>query len=656
MAGMVTSILGRFCAGALSLTGVAAAEPLLLAATGLTFGAPAAAGILGVIAAFAGGAAAVRGAREKKRDDNVDEIRGWLEQLIKQHGSLVKALAGLPEDAPADFRAACDRLRTVRDFLGDGDPEGIAQRLASDRTEFAEFAGFVRDEMGRQLENDAAIGKDLDRLIRMMLDAKELDERRIEALNALDGKADRIIETQGEHTRTLARIEGNQSNQLTHADLDQFEERLLQKLRAGRPSMGGVDDPGTDGSLIAVVERLARDSERGGVTAGRILRGENPGDVADYLAAERKRLDPARSAINERLDEEAIALDRELAAVLYVTGRIDEAEAALKRILSLRPDDIDAINRLGHIHRLRGELKEAEWSYKRVHELAENDPKWLAISLCELGNVLFDRCDFGSAEAMYNEALEVNKRICRAEGVADNSGNLGNVLVKRNDLDGAEALYREALENYKQIGNDRGVAMCYENLGGVLFMRGKLEEAEAMLYRGLASFERAGRPQDIMRCYSRFGRMLELRDDFDGAEAMHRKSLEISKWIDLPEWMANSYTHLGNVLLSRNELDGAEAKYREALEINERLGRPEGMAINYANLGILAEQRGDGAAAREMWEKARDLYTRFGAQHKAAKMQSWLDALRSPWKGVWWLLGVVSRPLMAVRSFFTAKR
>lgn len=62
--------------------------------------------------------------------------------------------------------------------------------------------------------------------------------------------------------------------------------------------------------------------------------------------------------------------NREIAVVAYLRGDIDIARESVDEILGLEPNDLDALNRKGHIHKLRGQLKEAEDCYKRVLELA----------------------------------------------------------------------------------------------------------------------------------------------------------------------------------------------------------------------------------------------------------------------------------------------
>jgi hypothetical protein len=45
---------------------------------------------------------------------------------------------------------------------------------------------------------------------------------------------------------------------------------------------------------------------------------------------------------------------------------------------------------------------------------------------------------------MYRNALEIDERLGRLEGLANQCGNLGNVLQIRGDLVGADAMHRRA--------------------------------------------------------------------------------------------------------------------------------------------------------------------------------------------------------------------
>ncbi len=462
-------------------------------------------------------------------------------------------------------------------------------------------------------------------------------------------------------------------NQLTKPDLDAafaaHEKRLLAKFKEAAPP-DTPQDESNQRYLADAVERLAYDAQRGAVTAQRIIQTDNPGDVADYLIAKRNKIFKAKQAvrtIDSALDIEAIQLDRELAAVAYTTGRIDEAEQALERILEVLPDDLDAINRMGHTHRLRGRLDDAKECYSRLLVLKPDDREVEAVAYGNLGLIYKTRGDLDEAEKMFNAGLEIDKELDRLEGMAAKYGNLGLIYRKRGDLDEAERMHRKSLdvneeldriegmanqyaalglvENARgnldeaeklhkqgldieiQLGRQEGIARQYGNLGLIYQTRGDLEKAEKMYRKSLEISEPKGLLELSANQYGNLGLIYQTRGDLDEAERMHRKALEIDEQLGRKEGMASQYGNLGLIYQTRGDLDEAERMHRKALDINEQLGCKEGVASDYANLGLLAEERGKMNEARELWIKARDLYARIGMPNMVEKMQVWVDKL-----------------------------
>ncbi len=127
------------------------------------------------------------------------------------------------------------------------------------------------------------------------------------------------------------------------------------------------------------------------------------------------------------LQDEAVAINREIAAVAYLRGEVDTAESALNEILQQLPDDLDALNRMGHIHRLRGRLTDAEAAFNRVLALARdrNDEAAQAVATGNLGLIYQTRGELDKAEEMYRKSLEINERLGRQEGMATQNGKLG---------------------------------------------------------------------------------------------------------------------------------------------------------------------------------------------------------------------------------------
>ena len=190
--------------------------------------------------------------------------------------------------------------------------------------------------------------------------------------------------------------------------------------------------------------------------------------------------------------EAVIAAHRKIAEWAYLIGNIEQAERSLAIILAVEPNDLDAINRSGHIHQLKGRLDDAECCYRRRLELAPADEGVAATSYGNLGLVLRTRGDLEGAEAMFRKSLEIEERLGRPEGMASAYGNLGLVLRTRGDLDGAEAMFRKSLEINERLGRPEGMAKQYGNLGGVCRARGDTAGAREWWTRALELFRRIG--------------------------------------------------------------------------------------------------------------------------------------------------------------------
>ena len=258
--------------------------------------------------------------------------------------------------------------------------------------------------------------------------------------------------------------------------------------------------------------------------------------LLQFLLASREALEKRRDEVEEQL----VALNREIAAVAYLRGEIETCETALDEILRALPDDMDALNRMGHIQDLRGDLGQAEKNYQRVLELSvlDDHQEGQAVALGNLGNIYWTRGDLDKAEEMYRKALEINEQLGRREGMAIQYGNLGLVYQTRGEVGKAEEMYRKALEINEELGHKEGIAINCGNLANVY----------------------------------------QIRSEFDKAEEMHRKSLEIHEELGCREGMAANYGNLGLVYESRRQLDEAREFWTKARDLYADIGIPDKVA------------------------------------------------------------------------------
>ena len=114
--------------------------------------------------------------------------------------------------------------------------------------------------------------------------------------------------------------------------------------------------------LTKAVERAMELEQRGDIpeAEGVIEELRKGGDVSRLLEVLEKDRDVHKNQLIER--------NREIAVVAYLRGDIDKAAEAVEEILKIKPDDLFGLNQKGHIHRIKGELKESEDCYQRVLE------------------------------------------------------------------------------------------------------------------------------------------------------------------------------------------------------------------------------------------------------------------------------------------------
>lgn|GEM_PF-2356422 len=181
-------------------------------------------------------------------------------------------------------------------------------------------------------------------------------------------------------------------------------------------------------------------------------------DLAQQLSKLQAKLSLGKAEVNslkaalERTETSAAAGNRKAQVV------IDEALKRLNIILRFFPDDRNAINRLGHIYHLRGQLQKAQACYQRVLELSPGDATGQYAAYSNLGITYHTRGDLDQAEKMFRKALAIFEKIDHQEGMTSDYGNLGILCVQRNNMTGARANWTRARDLFDKIGMSHMVA------------------------------------------------------------------------------------------------------------------------------------------------------------------------------------------------------
>lgn len=193
------------------------------------------------------------------------------------------------------------------------------------------------------------------------------------------------------------------------------------------------------------------------------------------------------------------------ANLLRETGRFDEALAAYREALRLRPDDYpDAHNNIGMLLLQKGQPEEAERHFRQaveiqpLHHLAHNN----------LGNVYLQSGRVEPAIASYQKALEIQP------GYPDAHNNLGMALLN-------QARLLEAIPEFeKAIQLRPGYAEAINNLGHAFLQTNRPQEAAQR-------FEEAvqGRP-DHAQAWHNLALSRYILADVPAAIAAYEKAVE----------------------------------------------------------------------------------------------------------------------------------
>jgi len=251
-------------------------------------------------------------------------------------------------------------------------------------------------------------------------------------------------------------------------------------------------------------------------------------------------------------------------------GRLDDAAAGYRRILSLQPDLANAHNNLGGALAALGSTVEATACYERAIALNPDQ----ADAHYNLGNAFRTLGRRDDAAECYRRAIFLRPDFARTWN------NLGIVLHERGQIDDAVMHYERALDL------DPDYADAHNNLGLALIAGGRVADA-------LTHYERALiLNPDHADAHNNVGATLKDWGRLEGAIAHYRRALVLNPG------HADAQANLGTALNDQGKLDDAIANYRRALALNPN------HAIAHQKLGIALKDQGNLDGALEHYRQA----------------------------------------------------
>lgn len=194
-------------------------------------------------------------------------------------------------------------------------------------------------------------------------------------------------------------------------------------------------------------------------------------------------------------------------------GRHDEAQAVLLEALTASREMGgptanlgQSLNDLGVLRREQGDYANAVGAFRQAltvrRQLPESAPNDLAVTLVELGPVYNALEQLAPAESCFREALEIRQtHLGEHRETAVSLGDLGVVLWLKGDFAGAEPLLEAAVAMYRRtVGTEHpNFAGALGNLALLRRDQGNLSAAEQLLQNALAVYDQTLGPQHWRR-------------------------------------------------------------------------------------------------------------------------------------------------------------
>jgi len=276
----------------------------------------------------------------------------------------------------------------------------------------------------------------------------------------------------------------------------------------------------------------------------------------------------------------------ELAAVYYNQDRLEEAQEACNRSLTIRKTlnepIADNLNNLALIASASGDEENAITLAKqslamREKDLGPNDPD-VAASLKTLAKLECRDKNFSSARDLLTRALAIDEKALGAESptVASILQDLAMVYERQRNYGKAEKFYTRALGIRQQkLGLQHpSTADTLVALGTLNFNKRRDSEAETMFHRALDIRKKAfgednSRTAEVLTCLAI---LYDNTHRFKKAEDCYRQAFEIRQKLWGPESprLLRSLKHLSKFLRERNQVHGAEVYEAQIKKIEEK--------------------------------------------------------------------------------------
>ncbi|HLU58848.1 MAG TPA: tetratricopeptide repeat protein [Pseudonocardia sp.] len=318
----------------------------------------------------------------------------------------------------------------------------------------------------------------------------------------------------------------------------------------------------------------------------------------------------------DRLVELSVTLHRHLRS----RGRFrDAADLHARALAAARAvgdtvGELDALNDLGHIRRLRGERERSAELFTEAQRIARAaaDRHGELNALIGLGQVHLMQSRYPQAAGCFTEARGIAAQNRYRSRELDALLGLGWVHMAQGMQ--AVGVFADANALARAIGHPQGEVLALSGLARSYRLARRTAEAEAHAERALqlarASGEQVGE-LDALIALASLRRDRGLHDD---ADLRYREALRLAAEIGSGSYRFEALYGIGRLHHGAGRHREALQHHEEALDLATRLGQAAEQVRAYDGLAHAEKALGDGATARRHWETGLAILARLGSE------------------------------------------
>ena len=225
---------------------------------------------------------------------------------------------------------------------------------------------------------------------------------------------------------------------------------------------------------------------------------------------------------------------------------------------------------------VRGHLAEGRrWLERLLTSTDAGSDAARAKALNAAGNLdAFGQVDYGSAGSLYEESLNLWRRVGDSGRIARVLNNLGHLAFNQGDYPKGRSLYEESLATCRGAADRWGVALALNNLGHVTHRQGDYLQARSWLEESLAIWRDLGDKQNVARALTNLGLTATAQGDTGLAFSLLKEGLDVRRELEDKWGIPESLEAVADLAIARHQ-PGLAARLLAAAEVlRESIGSP----------------------------------------------------------------------------------